>query len=82
MALTQTGDHAHINIGTNNDIGRDQINYNAGRDLIIYPSMLYFLLGCLALTICTSASNRYRRTAESCIRSCLRLRPSSKFKML
>ena len=65
MALTQTGDHAHTNIGTNNDIGRDQINYNAGRDLNIYPRMLDFLLRCLALIICNRASNRYRRTAET-----------------
>ena len=58
MSLTQTGDHAHINIGTNNDVGRDQINYFG---------ILDFLLRCLALTICNSASNRYRRTAESCV---------------
>ena len=67
MPHTQTGDHAQTNIGTINDVGHDQNIYNVGRDLNIYPSMLYFLLGCLVLTICTSASNRYRRTAESCV---------------
>ena len=67
MPQTQTGDHAQTNIGIYNDVGRDQINYNAGRDQNIYFGMLDFLLRCLALTICTSASNRYRRTAESCV---------------
>ena len=56
MPVNQTGDHAHIKIGTYNDVGGDQINYFG---------MLAFLLSCLALTICTSASHRYHRTAET-----------------
>ena len=67
MPHTQTGDHSHINIGINNDVGGDQNINNVGGNLNIYPSMLYFLLGCLALIICNSASNGYRRTAESCV---------------
>ena len=74
MPYTQTGARARAEFhGPYNDISGHQINYFG---------MLDFLLSCLALTICTSASHRYRRTAETCVWSCLRLRPSSKINML
>ena len=59
MPVNQTGDHAHIKIGTYNDVGGDQINY--------FGMLLAFLLSCLALTICTSASHRYRGTVKTCV---------------
>ena len=58
MPYIQTGTRPRAKIGTYNDVGGDQINYFG---------MLDFLPSCLALTICTSASHRYRRTAETCV---------------